>query len=95
MKPKIVRWLNRGRENGPVTHAHSTRSIAHEGSRSTRLQQRTGEEGRHAPPKTRVLVVVAAELRRVSRAPLRPCADFGLRTRIDRMQLREMQGMRN
>ena len=47
-----------------------------------RLLRRTREEGRHAPPKIRVLIVVAVKLRVVSCAPLRACADFSLRTRI-------------
>ena len=50
-----------------------------------RLLRRTREEGRHAPPKIRVLIVVAVKLRVVSVvscAPLRACADFSLRTRI-------------
>ena len=65
MKPKIMGWLPSGRENGPATRAHSTRSAACEGRRCVRLVRRTGEEGRVAPPKSRLLIVLVAKLRRV------------------------------
>ena len=59
----IMGWLEGGRENGPVTRTHSTRSEACEGSQSARLLWRTFEEAREAEPKVRLLVVVAVELR--------------------------------
>ena len=91
----IVGWLEGSPKNGPAMRAHSTRSTAGEGSQSTELLWRTGEEGRHAPPKARLLMVVAVGLRIVSCAPLRPCSDFDLRTRICRLKLSDMRGMLN
>ena len=67
----IMGWLEGGRENGPVTRSHSTRSEACEGSRSVVLLWRTCEEGRDAEPKMRLLVVVAVELHLVLCAPER------------------------
>ena len=53
-------------------------------------QWRTGEEGRHAPPKARFLVVVVDGLHIVSCTRARPCSDFGLRTEIGRLKLSDM-----
>ena len=87
MKPKIVGWLPSGRENGPATRAHSTRSAACKDSRSMQLLRRTCEEGRQAPPKMRFLVVVVERNRIVSCAPARRCSESSPQTRIDRLLL--------
>jgi hypothetical protein len=89
-KPKIMGWLESGRENGPATRTHSTRSAVCKGSRSVVLLWRTCEEGRDAEPKMRLLVVVAVELHIVSCAPVRLCSEFGLCTRIERLSMSEM-----
>ena len=93
MKPKMVGWLPSGRENGPATRAHSTRSAACEGRRCVRLLRHMSEEGRHAAPKVRVLIVLAVVLHFISHAHMSSCDSLGLRTRNERAPLKDMKDM--
>ena len=80
-----------------LPHAHTARVSGVRGQQigSARLVWRTVEERRQAPPKVRILIVVAEALRSVSSAPADPCSEMGLRTRIGQVNLSGMHDMRN
>ena len=64
-----------------------------EGRRCVRLLRRTCEEGRQAPPKVRVLIVLAVVLRFVLRAHVETCDSLDLRTRNGRAPLKDTKDM--